>query len=878
VQDTALFPIGINPKPTRVELRDGIDGSATNPIVVNFSEKMDSLTDGAIYVRQWNPTNTSAVNLATTATLSGDGKSVSLVVDTPIPMGPVNFDVMIVQPTTDLAGNSLVLNGDVNAPQFLDAINPTNNSAIVLNACTFKDVTAGTPGTLAQTAGGEATEDQGNDFVGTINDHSQNLDASAVYTPADGPRQSQQRVNTAMDRLDELEDARDGTALNTHDSNTARLTYVAGDASSYAITVIRSAKDIVTFGAPAVAITVFDDLGIQQGNALNSGDRLPRMMAGGTYTINVSNAIPNDVVTVQPTDAFGYPIGAPATATLVDNTRPTTVLQHAYRDDNAGTSAPAVVATTGDGGELSWPGQAQQIGIPLLPITPHLLDMLDAGGNDISTAANRTADRSLAQELSARSLDSKTQMIANNAYDTTAFNNMVKAGLGRNIGVAFSEDVTITADPAQSTTAGFSGCVAQNNTLVRVNEALRGNANEDAAVGPNPTNEALDEADLVRCKTNDVLALANNDSGKTIDFNTVVADAPPAGNVTTADSRAQVVIQDDMPPFMTFAAFDGEVLDLKFNEAVKPISATYAPRLTFVNPNNPATSSSVVLNTGNTTVDATGMKLTVKPSAAESTALSATFVPVPSGTTVTPYVYVEDSTYYQAASYSKNRAPASATRLGHGFLNYNEIQDIRANRWADWVNADGSYAENPDRYSDPVDNTDINHRVGFASPRFAVVNALGRFESDIVVDGYQTSQNSTSTDQTVVISFSHPVAWGRADGLDEDKNEDVSLAELNKFYLIGDGQGDRQEFVAPVTGVLVTISADGRTLTLRFRTSLRVSNNNDATLSLKAGKYYTSSLLTTDKDGGTSAAAPGADGVYDPQTVYGAGTSISPKQ
>jgi hypothetical protein len=918
----------LTPVATMPELRDGVDGSSANPIVINFSEQMVAGDVSKVYVRQWIPGGaqpaTSVDIDVTSMTMGADKKSVSLVLAAPyLPVGPTRFDVMFIRDGwTDIAGNQLDVTTDAlnatppratatTAPY--DALGP-NTATVVLEMCTFKDVNAGTPGTLAQSVGGEAAEDQTNDFIGFITDHSQNLDASDLYIPTSGPRVGQ-NINAAMDRLDELEDARGGAA-NNHDSNTANLTFTAGDAPQYAITIIRTAQGIINFNAvPNNNITIFDNLQNQLGGALSSGATLPLLTDGIIYSINVTNVIPGDTVSIQPTDAFNYPIGAPASVVLVDNTRPTTVLQHAYRDDNAGTSAPAVVNTTGDGAELSWAGQTAAIGIPLLPITPHLIDILSGAGANIITTAGARADRSLRHELMARSLGTG---MANDVYDTTAFNAMVNAGLSRTIGVAFSEDIVISGDPSESTAAGFNGCVAQNDTVVRVNQGLAGSVSEDNDVNNNgatdpgevdlnangvidTTNENLDEADLVRCTTSNVLTLANTDNGKTINFNGKVADVD--GNTTTANSNAQVVVRDDMPPILTFAAFDGQVLNLRFNERV---SIANSPVLTFIDPTGTNQNVPLTLTNANTIIDPTGMNLSVTPAtAALAGNILLNMVDVPNTNAAAPYVYVENSAYYDQANYTNARAPQANTLLGHAILDYRRVRDANGRSWIDWINSDpvGAYADDgtTDPLSDLADTADIDRRVEFQNPRFAAVDALGRFESSITVDGYATSQvgaatNSTNTDQVVVISFSHPVKWdgfgNSGDGLNPDNSTangspTITLSELNAFYQIGGGPAAGQRFIAngtPAANDEIVVSNGGRTLTLTFRTSQAVTSLANGTLRLVdtagAQKFFTSALITADRDGGASASTtnPGADGVFDPQAVYSDGTSISPKQ
>jgi hypothetical protein len=315
---------------------------------------------------------------------------------------------------------------------------------------------------------------------------------------------------------------------------------------------------------------------------------------------------------------------------------------------------------------------------------------------------------------------------------------------------------------------------------------------------------------------------------------------------------------------MTFAAFDGQVLNLKFNE---PVSIANSPRLTFIDPKKVNGDISLQLTAANTTVDPTGM-ISVdlsKSAPAVSAGMLRNMVDTPENSKDNDtYVYIEDSAYYLSSNYTQKNPPQSGDRLGHGILDYSDIQDIRGNSWADWIDYtnDGSYADRLDKYSDMANSTaDINRRVAFVNPRFAVVDALGIFRSDINVAGYDSLVNgvdSSSALQTVSITFSHPVDWNRGDGLNVGSGLS-DLDKLNAFYSIGNNSGFKDNGVDNGTDGMITISEDERTLTIKFRTRAPVANNIAATLSLQTGKFYTSTLTGQNE-------------------VKGAGTSISPKK
>jgi hypothetical protein len=192
------------------------------------------------------------------------------------------------------------------------------------------------------------------------------------------------------------------------------------------------------------------------------------------------------------------------------------------------------------------------------------------------------------------------------------------------------------------------------------------------------------------------------------------------------------------------------------------------------------------------------------------------------------------------------------------------MQDARGNSWDDWIDTNGAYADAADRYSDTVDATDIDRRVEFENPRFMVAEAIGPFESSITVDGYQSldaGMNSNTTDQVVIISFTHPVKWKDANittDLDYANGDANALAKLNAFYSLGNGSAFIDNGTANANDLIV-ISDDQKTLTIRFRTQAPVANNLTATLTLQTNKYFTSALTDETK-------------------VEGAGTSISPKK
>ena len=283
---------------------------------------------------------------------------------------------------------------------------------------------------------------------------------------------------------------------------------------------------------------------------------------GDTVEVILETVTPGDVVTITPLDDLGNP-GIPKTITLADNVKPTTVLQHAYRSVGSdAVGSDGLWVGYGTGGELV----VTRNPYPQLNITPRLLVNPDQNGNAGFTSmvienltAVSTLDAAIAGLYDAAGYTAWTA-------DTT--------NLTRNIGVAFSEDVAmvagqtvevlaVAADRSRSTdaagTALLTNPVAMNNVVTQDDVQLE-------------SNENLTEYDLVRLTVSDVKSLANDHTGKIIDFEGAVTDTASAMVSTKAnniaDAGAKVVIRDVIPPFVTSAVHNGDTMVITFDTPV----------------------------------------------------------------------------------------------------------------------------------------------------------------------------------------------------------------------------------------------------------------------------------------------------------------------
>lgn len=261
---------------------------------------------------------------------------------------------------------------------------------------------------------------------------------------------------------------------------------------------------------------------------------------------------------------------ARAETILEDKIAPITVLQNAYGLEKRETSFSTV--TFGQGGEQSQTGEIQ-LGVPVLPLTPRLLSIVDGSGetdanyvnkfkklfdlNTVNVESNNT-DYSVGEYFIDPSLG---------VYDDIAFKKFVSnensAARSSSISIAFSEDIELTGTPdVGDISTVFTNWRALND--IKVN---------DIGSPFNTSSDKLSE-DIVAVDVEDIYSLANEVSALTsyaeqtsypeIDFAGSLIDE--SGNA--AGEFARVAVADKIPPLIESAVYTGDELKITFDKPV----------------------------------------------------------------------------------------------------------------------------------------------------------------------------------------------------------------------------------------------------------------------------------------------------------------------
>jgi len=499
--------------------------------------------------------------------------------------------------------------------------------------------------------------------------------------------------------------------------------------------------------------------------------------------IYLNNVIPTDVVTITSTDSLGY-MGTPYSITLKDTVPPTTILQKSYYAGTAtaGESSAGVIVDYGDGGELSNTQNTLTVGTPYLAITNSLLDNQDANGEDVSTGT--TADKTLKTELYNLSVIDTTTGIpyinGTGMYDAEAFSKFnIDTKLQRRIGVAFSEDVNLTGTPVYSgTNISLSNFTVNNDVVINVNGTTV-------------------NSDLIDMDVSNILKLANLDNLASINYSSVIEDL--AGNNATVATNANVVIKDEMAPFVVSALYRDTTanLTITFNEAIHLVDAVSSIKLGTAN-----TTYNALATENQWSLDTTGTVLTIPYGAFDSSINKETFW---TSTSVPAYKYPND-----------NYNVGTDTPLDHAQMIYSTISDTQGNSWNTYTTNSGTNA--------------------IEIPTFATAQYTTGFitssANNITFDG---ATDTTATAVTVSWSFTQPIdpSSGMFSGVTADattgKYTLTNEATISSYF---DFTGAATSFI---TGTSLTLSADKKTITLQFLT------NND----MSAGDKLTNNTTIT---------------------------------
>lgn len=570
-----------------------------------------------------------------------------------------------------------------------------------------------------------------------------------------------------------------------------------------------------------------------RGSAVQAGTTTKYNNGDGTYGIDVDNAAHGDVIRLQPTAAFGI-VGENINVDLLDLIAPTTTLQENYglyaeTGYNRDTADSGLVAA-GEGGEVSVPGAAAQLGDPIVYIQPRHLSPVNA---------SNTADRFDEFEALAglRTVAGNTLVDGDSsltAGDTDSDNPLYHAAeyaawadRSNPLGFAFSENIYVATGAA----IGASATTELTNASF-INSVTRNiDGNLVAASGLSADLATVDVADMVN--------LANDDHNYVVQFEGLVADklssASTGDNTATADDSARVLLQDAMPAFMTTSRWTGTTVEFTFNEAVVPVGAganttvfcftdpttgdadgdcadagEYALTLdgslrTDADANNDEDEGAYVLS-------ADGMSLTVYVDGSK-------VQPLMVGTaTVNPEFFFNDD--------------ADASLEQHTAVSWDNLADANGNVW-DTFDEDSNNTAEDAKDLDPLDG-----RYLVDAPRFLAYDDVGPFEVTnarfIYIDEAGGGTGDTDGVVSFTISFSHPLdlrdvgtpmgfaldaaGWN---GVDRVWVGSVAgeLTLINTMFQIDlDGTAGGGAFAdlsnAAATDVSVTISSDYRTITV----------------------------------------------------------------
>ena len=688
-------------------LNDDLDGS--QGLVINFSEPLQQLVDAnSVYV--YNETLESRINVSSAA-LSADGMSLTLTTSA-ISAGNVFSVYLNTMDFQDTSENPLIYRAAT--PDFKGTATPaydSNSSVGAMNSVRLRLKTYADPITETGAVVGltQLLSDGNNSAFGvlqTLNLTFLDLDSGTLRS---GDTYIEQlNAEEAGNRLTNLSDTTyadasisgkptmvDTTAARvrfTIDSSTPSrnyqlsLTNPSGTAKEFTVTVASTIGTVDYSDADHPVLQLADYFS-------GTVDLILKGSGGDILT-------PNDTLTIASLTDFGV-ADSVASLVLTDQIAPTTVLQNSY---GQGEKTDAVVTDYyGDGGELAEAGESA-MGAPFLNVTPRLLVPQAGEGVPLPVASTWKA---LTDEADKDSSDnpqvSDSNLTGYALYDANAWNEWSANGdRERRIGVAFSEDISVSGTPAYNGTVLLSGWTAQNNVI-----------QNDQGVTVS--------ADLVSITVADVMALANTDHGSVVDFSGAVTDA--SGNTSTAVNNAKVVVRDLMPPMLTNAVYNGDNIVLTFNENVVLNDGDE-----FVLAGSAAAPLPIAANTANTTV--TGNTVTIDRAAWGSD--------------------LNSEIYFDRGTYDHDGNPATDD-VAHGALIAAATEDSRGVSWSDWDGGAGLVDIPAIVIRDAVGNFQVNstQTTGFAagSTTFIVVY---RFSHRIDLTTSFGSANSTSMDGAAV--------------------------------------------------------------------------------------------------------------------------------
>lgn len=726
-------------------LNDDLDG--TQGLTIHFSEPLQALVDSnSVFV--YNETAKAAVALQGTPALSADGRSLTITTATPIPENNVFSIYLIKADFQDLADNhlqALAANPDFRGeetPWYDEEVGVTTAGSVKLTLKTFADpvTVAGAVVDLKQllTDGGFSEFE----VLQTLNSTFLDVDTGSLRT-GDVDIEQLNEPEAAL-RLKNLSDRTYAEAELSGDepgnvvTNVARIQFTI-DATTQSANYILTLKNAIGV-AQNLTLTASDMVGTLTDNGTDEVVLTLDPGFEGTVDMLVQAVQPGWTLTVSSITDFGSVDGV-ASVVLTDQIAPTTVLQSSY---GAGDDTATIVTPDyGNGGELSNVG-SNAMGAPLLNITPRLLVPQVENGQSLPVAlpvdsiwdalmAGVDRDANHNRRVSDAGLGALNIAL----YDTAAWTSWNTTGdRSREVGIAFSEDISLSGTPAFNGTANRLSGWAAHNDVVR-----------------NDLGNGIISADLANVKVNDIMALANTDNGKIIDFTGVVADA--SGNTATAANNAKVVVRDMMPPMLTSAVYDGENIVLNYNENVSVVDGS-----DFVLYGS-AISKTITVNTDDVTV--AGTSVTIPRSV---------------------FGDIDSEALFNRGTYDQDGVPATAD-AAHGAILTADTEDTMGTSWNNWN--DGGVL--------PADAVDL--------PAIVIRDAAGVFETSTPAP---VGFTNGAAGFTVTYRFSHRIDLQNSFGA-------ASVASMTGTEVAGAFTLTSAATINP-TGTSAVLDSSGRVLTV----------------------------------------------------------------
>ena len=623
-------------------LNDDLDG--TQGLTINFSEALQQIVDAnSIYV--YNKTLNQEIAVDSFA-LSADGRSLTLTTANPIAQDQTFEIYLSIVDFQDAAENALVADIVSPAPFFQGKQTPefdttatvTSVGTVKLTLKTFADpvTQAGAVVGLTQLLGDGFTSNF--ELLQTLNSTFSDVDTGSIRsTDLTIEQLNETEAQVRLNDLAASTYSEPGLTSNLASvtTNVARVQFTI-DSTTESDTYVLSLTN-ASGTAKAVSVVATALVGVVTNDNSNAVTLTLTSGFSGVADVLLVGVEPNDKITISSLTSFGTVDGV-ATRPLTDQIAPTTVLQNSY---GQGLKTNATVGLNyGDGGELADLTPAA-LGAPIVNVTPRLLTPQAGGELALPVGEVWDAVQALMQDdvapIGTQDVNLASIATGFTAYDQEAFAEWSIAVGSRKIGIAVSEDVSLSGTPFDDASQVLTGWTAQNDVI----------KNDQAG---------LSSVDLINVTVPNVIKFANDDHGSTIDFTGVITDL--SGNIAAASNNAKVVIRDLMPPMLKSAVYKGEEIILTYNENVVVPSGTVF------------------------TLDGVASDIAITSSAANTSVV---------GSTVTlnraDFTNLNSEAVFDRGTFDHdNDNDVITVDRAHGVIYAEDVEDTRGTSWANWDN------------------------------------------------------------------------------------------------------------------------------------------------------------------------------------------------